>query len=219
MIIDNINCPPEVVEYVQTVDLASSENSGLFSWIASNSPLKCQVDSIGAIADRLNQLSHSQVIDDFCSSAATYARFLTPHAKQKVEGAYLRFPYYPSIAMSYFNGLRYNQIDIRSHLKGKITEDWTFEQPRLNAETWHYYLYLAALDEPGAYEALENKLRSTENGNDVTNLIKSLSDVKTERTKQILLQYTQDTRRAEGPEGPELMILETVSLLLRTHFQ
>ncbi len=216
---DDTNCPPAVIEYLQTVDLASSESSSLFSWIASNSPLECQVSSVAAVAERLDDSSHPQVIDDFCASAATYARFFVPDAKKKIRDAYLRFPYYPAISMNYFNGLRYNQIDIRSHLIGKITEDWTFQNPRQNAETWHYYLYLASLDQLGAYEALEKKLAATENGNDATNLIKSLAEVRTERTKNILLKYTQDTRRAEGPEGPELTIAETVNSLLMAYFQ
>lgn len=219
MAINDMNCPPAVIEYVQKVNLASSENSELFSWIATNASLECQVDSLGAVAERLDDLSHPQVIDDFCASAATYARFLTPEMKKKVRAAYLRFPYYQSTAMNYFNGLRYNQIDVRSHLIGKITEDWTFKHPRLNAATWHYYLYLASLEDPDAYEALKKKLAATVSGNDATNLIKSLAEVRTERTKKILLQYRQDTRRAEGPEGPEQTIAETVSLLLRTYFQ
>ena len=219
MDINDMNCPPAVIEYVQTVDLAASDNSELFSWIASNSPLECQVDSLVTVAGRLDDTSHPQVIDDFCASAATYARLLTPEAKQSVKDAYLRFPYHQSIAMNYFNGLRYNKIDIRPHLKGKTTEDWTFEHPRLNAATWHYYLYLASLDETGAYEALEKKLAATANGNDATNLIKSLAEVRTGRTKNILLQYRHDTRHAEGPEGPELTIAETVSILLENYFQ
>lgn len=219
MDINDMNCPPNVIEYVQTVNLASSENSGLFSWIASNSQLECQVHSLKAVAERIGALSHPQVIDDFCASVATYARFLTPQAKVSIKDAYLRFHYHKSIAMNYFNGLRYTQIDIRPHLMGKITDDWTFEHPRLNAETWHYYLYLASLEEPGAYKALEKKLAATKNGNDATNLLKSLADLRTENTKNILLQYREDTRRAEGPEGPELMIAETVSILLMAHFQ
>jgi hypothetical protein len=218
MEINDMNCPPAIIEYIQTVNLASSENSEIFSWIASNSPLECQVYSVGAVAERLDESSDPQVIDDFCASVATYARFLTSETKKKVRAAYIRFPYYQSIAMNYFNGLRYNQIDIRSHLMGKITEDWTFKHPRLNAETWHYYLYLASLEDPGAYEALKKKLAATVNGNDATNLIKSLAEVRTEHTKKILLQYRKDTRRAEGPEGPEQTIAETVSLLLRTYF-
>jgi len=215
----DMNCPPDVIEYVQTVNLASSENSKLFSWIATNSSLECQLDSLAAVAERLDDLSNPQVIDDFCASVATYARLLTPETTKKVRAAYIRFPYHQSIAMNYFNGLRYKKIDIRSHLKGKIKEDWTFKSPRLNAETWHYYLYLASLEDLGAYEALKKKLAATVNGNDAMNLIKSLAEVRTEHTKKILLQYRDDTRRAEGPEGPEQTIAETISSLLRTYFQ
>ena len=41
-----------------------------------------------------------------------------------------------------------------------------FTHPRRDAETWHYYLYLASLDTPGAYEKLEAKIAATANGND-----------------------------------------------------
>lgn len=217
MELNNINCPPAVIEYVQTVNLSSSKNSSLFSWIATNSPLECQIDSLTTVAKRLNHLSHPQVINDFCSSVATYARLLKPQTKEIIKEAYLRFPYQKSIALNYFNGLRYNQIDIRPYLKKKIIEDWSFKQPRLNAETWHYYLYLASLEEPGAYKALERKLDTTTNGNDATNLIKSLADLKTERTKNILLRYKQDTRHSDGPVGPGPTIAETVSTLLMVY--
>jgi len=213
------DCPPAVIQHVQTVDLAASENSDLFSWIAENSSLECQVHSLVAVAERLDDTSHAQVIDDFCGSVATYARFLEPEAKEKIKLSYLRFTYYPSIAMNYFNGLRYSQIDTRPQLKGTIKEDWTFNHPRQKAETWHYYMYLASLDEPGAYEALEKKLAAIKNGNDLTNLIKSLADLRTERTKNILLQYSKDTRRADSPVGPGQMIAETVSILLETYFK
>jgi hypothetical protein len=212
------NCPPAVIEHVQKVDLTSSENSSLFSWIASQCDLMCQVSTLPAVASRVNGDSHLEVVDDFCSSVATYARFLDEDIRSAIADAYLRMTYDPAIAMNYFAGLRYNAIDIRTHLRGRIKEDWSFVHPRLEAETWHYYLYLASLGEPGAYEALAKKLAATANGNDVTNLINSLADLKSQEVRQILLQYSQDDRRADGPEGPELTIAETVAIILSTGF-
>lgn len=215
-----MNCPPAVIEYVQTIDLTSSDNSMMFSWIEEHADLVCQVHSLVAIARRLDARSNPQVIDDFCSTAATYAPYLKQGAKEAVRAAYLRFPYDSSISMGYFNGLRYNNIDIREHLQGKIPLNWSFVHPRdADAETWDYYLYLASLEQPGAYDALAAKIAQTEDGNDVTNLIQSLADLKTEQTKNILLKYKQDERHAEGPHGPAMKIGETVSIILDTFFR
>jgi hypothetical protein len=212
------NCPDNVREHIQSADLTSSESSTLFAWIAEHSPLECQVHAVGAVAERLGADSDPQVIDDFCAAAATYARFLEPEDRTKVRDAYTRFPYDRSIALNYFGGLRSNLIDIRAQLIGKIQEDWTFENPRRDAATWHYYLYLASLDTPGAYEALRKKLADTENGNDLTNLLKSLAELETPRTKDILLEYREDMRTADGPVGPAMTVSETVKILLNNRF-
>ena len=207
-------CPPVVIERIQGADLASDENSELFAWIASESPLECQVQSVSAVAERLNEGSHPLVIDDFCASVATYARFLTPEALARIRAAYLRFPYYDHIASNYFLGLRLNAIDIHKRLKNKVVEDWSFTQPRLGAATWHYYSYLASLGEPGAIEALADKIAATKNGNDATNLLQSLSELQAEGVDDVLRQYENDTRRADDPEGPGMMISENVKAFL-----
>ncbi len=212
------HCPPEVRAHIQTVDLRSSESSTLFAWIAGRAALECQVDAVAAIAERLDADSDPQVIDDFCAAAATYARFIAPADRARVRDAYLRFPYRDAIAMNYFAGLRLNQIDIRAALAGKVDEDWTFVHPRRDAATWHHYLYLASLDTPGAYEAIRDKLAGTTNGNDLTNLIKSLAELGTPRAGDILRAYRGDPRTADGPVGPGMAVGETVQVLLETYF-
>lgn len=212
------NCPDNVRKQIQSADLTTSESSTLFAWIAENSPLECQVHAVGVVAERLGADSDPQVIDDFCGAAATYAKFLAPEDRIKVKDAYTRFLYRDSIALNYFGGLRRNQIDIRAQLTGKVEEDWTFDNPRRDAATWHYYLYLASLDTPGAYEALRKKLTDTANGNDLTNLIKSLAELRTPRTKDILLEYRDDMRTADSPVGPGMTVSETVKILLETYF-
>lgn len=208
------SCPPIVVERVMRVDLGSGENSELFSWIAGQAPLECQVQAVAAIAGRLNRDSHPEVIADFCSSVATYARFFTPLALEQIKHAYLRMPYSDTIALPYFLGLRQTGIDIRDHLASRVKVDWSFTHPRNNAATWHYYLYLASLGEPGALDALADKIARTKNGNDATNLLESLSKLPGEPVAAILRSYATDQRRADGTEGPGATIAETVNIWL-----
>ena len=210
------SCSQEVLDHVESADLTSSESSDLSSWIAENSELECQVHCVGLVAQRLDAMSDLQVVGDFCGSVATYARFLEPEAKGHIEGAYLRVRDDSSISTNYFTGLRYSQIDIREHVKDRVPEDWTFTHPRRDAATWHYHLYLASLEESESYDLLEKKLEETQNGNDATNLIKSLGDLKTERTQSILEKYRTDQRTADDPVGPGPKIADTVELLLST---
>jgi hypothetical protein len=207
-------CPPVVVERVQHADLASRENRRLFSWIASEAALECQVHAVKAVADRLDAESHPQVIDDFSNSVATYARFLASEAVASIMAAYLRFPYFEENASDYFAGLRLTGIDIRDHLRDRIREDWTFSDPWQDAATWHYYMYLASLGEPGAIEALAAKIAGTDDGNDATNLLQSLSELKAEGVPEVLALYENDTRRADAPDGPGPTIAESVKFFM-----
>ena len=207
-------CPMVVVERIRQADLSNAENSTLFSWIASKSALECQGSALQAIADRLNERSDPTVIDDFCGSVATYARFLTPEVTARVKAAYLRFPYSDAIAMNYFLGLRQGRIDIRDQLRDRVVEAWDFEQPRRDAATWHYYLYLASLGEPGALDRLARKIAATGNGNDATNLLASLSELNADGVDAVLKSYAEDQRTADGTEGPGLPISDNVKLWL-----
>lgn len=204
------DCPPIVVERVMREDLSSSDSAGLFSWVADNAPLDCQVQAVIAVANRMDKSSHPQVIGDFCSSVATYARFMTPMAIEQITHAYLRFPYAESVAASYFLGLRETKIDIRSHLTRRVEIDWSFEHPRKDAATWHYYLYLASLGDQKAIAALGEKLASTENGNDLANLLESLNEVEGEDVTRLLKAYENDMRRDDGTEGPGMLISDNV---------
>ena len=208
-------CPLVVVEQVAKADLRSSENSDLFSWIAQKGEKDCFMASILGIADRLRASSDPQVVDDFCNTVATYAEDLEPEALPRIEAAYKRFKYADHIAVNYFDGLRQTGIDIRKRLREVIREDWSFPHPRKNAATWHYYLYLASLDEPGALKKLADKISATEDGNDVTHLLQSLSELRVDGVEDILKLYANDTRRARGVEGPGQLVSKSVALFLR----
>lgn len=205
-------CPPSVAELIRQSNLESPASGMLFSQIASQSALECQVAAVAAIADRLTPYSDRQAVDDFLAAVATYARFLPPEDIAAVRDAYLRIPYQPAIALNYFAGLIATGIDIRGRLKGRVAQDWSFTQPRRDAATWHYNLYLAHLGDPSALQALAAKIAATADGNDATNLLQSLSELRVNGVDAILLSYADDPRTADGTEGPGLPISENIQI-------
>lgn len=206
-------CPPAVVYEIQQADLRSSESSNLITWVEEHSDRQCAVAALEAVAVRLNAESDLTVIDLFCNAVASYARMLDAGQKAIIRAAYQRFSYDPAISFNYFLGLRNANIDLRGDLHGKVAIDWSFSSPRRDAETWDYYLYLAALDEPGALEALATKIAETKSGNDTTLLLMSLADLPRKAVDDILTRYAEDQRTAEGVNGPGLTIAENVRLL------
>lgn len=207
-------CPPSVADLIRQSSLESPDSGTLFSQIASRSALDCQVAAVGAIADRLTPYSAPQAMDDFFGAVATYARFLPPEDIAAVRDAYLRIPYQPAFALNYFGGLMATRIDIRGRLKNRVAEDWSFTQPRRDAGTWHYHLYLASLGDRQALAALAAKIAATRDGNDATNLLQSLSELKADGVDAILLSYANDPRTADGTEEPGLPISENVKIMM-----
>jgi hypothetical protein len=213
-----MSCPPELVTRIQSADLTSDTNGSRVSSLPAGTSRECAVELIVGLAPRLDATSHRFVVQDWCVAVATDANTLSPSDKQTIRDAYLRFPYNESISLDYFNGLRYSGIDVRSQLAGKIPDDWQFSHPRKGAETWHYYKYLASLDQPGAYDALAAKLAATRNGNDLTNLVTDFAEIGTDKAKAIVLHYAGDSRRSNAPNGPGMTVAETVKFLLESEF-
>lgn len=207
-------CPPSVIEIIEGANLESAESIPLFSRIESVASLDCQVAAVGAIADRLTPYSHPQAMDDFFEAVGRYAAILPPEEVSAVRDAYMRLPYQPLLAVNYFWGLRATDIDLRGRLKGRVFEDWSFTDPLKNAATWHYMMYLAALGDTSALAALAAKIAATENGNDATNFLSSLSELDAPGVEEILLRYANDPRTADGPVGPGAPISENIKLFL-----
>lgn len=215
-------CPPVVVTKLETVDLSSSDESMLFSWILDRSSNECAIAALPVVADRLGPKSDAMVVDDFCSNAATFARFLRPETVARIEAAYRRFTYRDDRALVYFLGLLHNRIDLRDHLQGRVSRSWTFAGPRdEGAAAWHYAMYLASLGDKRALAALADKIANTASGQNATLLLDSLSDLYADGVTEILRRYEKDTRRADGTDGPGMMISENVKfwLMKRTMMQ
>ena len=196
-------CPPAIIEVIQEADLQTDIGDTLFARISQDTTQDCQLYALSLIGGRLSPRTHLSVSAEFAETAGMFARALTRTQRDMVRDAYLQMPYHRSIAVSYFNGLRLNGIDIRAHVADKVTGDWSFRHPRdENAETWHYFLYLASLEEHGALQKLENKMDETDNPNDLTNLLRSFAALKGEAATEIIKSYADDPRRAEGVSGP-----------------
>lgn len=210
-------CPPNLAVEIRQIDVTLQDSGQIISEIVDKSFLNahCIEAMLVTIAKKINALTDQLVLSNFFSSLATHHKILSDNAKSQIKEGILRARYMQSIAAYYFTALRYNQIDVRDYLQDKIIEDWSFTHPRAeNAATWHYYLYLASLNEPGAIEALDKKIAITASGNDVTNLLTSLYDLKSEEAFDILLKYKDDMRRADAPEGEGMSISETVKIYL-----
>ncbi|MGG7567785.1 hypothetical protein ACQ5SO_16660 [Rhodovulum sp. DZ06] len=210
------HCPPAVVERVGEADLAGEDSVGLLDWVAENAELRCQVLALAAVADRAGPETHPLMVADLCFAAATYASALSDAGRARIGATYRRMPYRKSSSFPWFLGLRENRIELRDRMAPLVIEDWSFTHPRRDAETWDYYLYLAVMGTPGAYEKLEAKLKATLDGNDATNLIRSLAELKTPEVRAILEPYRDDQRTSDGTEEPGPTIAETVGILLST---
>jgi hypothetical protein len=207
-------CPPAVVTAIREADLRSYDSRNLITWAETEAGRDCAVAALDAVAQRLSPDSDLAVIDLFWNAVATYAPMLDADQTETVRLAYMRVPYNPDLSFNYFLGLRNTGIDIRGRLRNRVPIDWRFTSTRRNAATWDYYLYLASLDEPGALKALARKIAETESGNDVTQMLRSLSDLRVAGVDDILKSYADDPRRADGVSGPGLPISTNVELML-----
>lgn len=205
-------CPPSVSNLIKNANLESSDTVPFFSKIASQSDLECQVASVVAIAKRITEKSHQQMHDDFFSAVGTYSKFFKPDMIEVIAEAYQRIPYDSYFAVNYFWGLSQTKIDLRDELKTKIKEDWSFTNTRSNASTWHYFMYMATLGDKKALNALAQKIKKTSNGNDATNFLSALSELKAEGVDEILLSYANDSRTCDGADEPGLPISENVKI-------
>lgn len=207
-------CPPAVVQAIEAADFRSAASAGLIGWVEMQADRACALATIEAVAGRLTTESDLTVVDLFCNAVATYAEMLDAEQKAIIRAAFRRLPYNPAISFNYFMALRLAGIDVRSDLRGRVAVDWSFASPRRDAQTWDHYLYLASLNEPGAWEALADKIAATTSGNDVALLLESLAELPNPEVDEIIGRYVTDKRTADGVEGPAMSIAKNAELLL-----
>jgi hypothetical protein len=207
-------CPPSVVQAIREADLRSYDSRNLITWAETEAGRGCAVAALDEVARRLTPDSDLAVIDLFWNAVATYAPMLDADQIETVRLAYLRIPYDPALSFNYFLGLRNTGIDIRGRLRNRVPINWNFTSTRRDAQTWDYYLYLASLNEPGALAALAAKIADTASGNDATQMLRSLSDLRVDGVDAILKGYAGDPRRADGVSGPGLPLSKNIELML-----
>jgi hypothetical protein len=207
-------CPPSIVYMIQQADLKSSDSSEILVAVQSEGDRRCVLAATEAVASRITEQTDSMVFDSFANTVATYGASFEPDQIPVIRDAYLRFPYDASIAGNYFAGLRITGIDLREAFRGRIRPDWSFKTPYSPGDTWDYFMYLASLKEPGALEALADKIAGTKKGNDVTLMLVNLAQLPGPEVTAILQSYAQDTRTADGVDGPGMAISGTVALLM-----
>jgi hypothetical protein len=226
------SCSPEVLKKAWAVDLRADEANTFFRdrFKASNAKgEKCALELVHLLSERIDASTYAPLRDGYYGTVATYARFLAKDTMAAVEAAYLRTGFDRENSRSFFLGLREARIDLRAFLKTRVgKDDWSsFSGPSASstedATTWYYYVYLASLETPGALEAIERKVRATQSGNDVANLLRDLAELKTSPAKpavrRLIASFANDPRRTDGPDGPGLKLSEAIPFDLQSFDQ
>lgn len=170
---------------------------------------------LGYLANRIGPNAEPEFVTVYFTTAGDLARQNPTTVREAIAAAATRVPFgqMPETAVPVFGALRANRIDIRPALAKTLISDWTFVRPQ--DPTWQYHLYLADLCTKGAVAALADKIAAATDGNDATNLLKSLATVRNEQVRQVLASYRDDRRHADAPDGPGLTIAQTVQSLLQ----
>lgn len=174
----------------------------------------CIMSSLGYLANRIGPNTEAAFVSVYFKTAGELAHKNPLAVREAIAAAATRVPFgqMPEVGVPVFSALRANRIDIRPTLAKTFVSDWSFTRPQ--DPTWQYYLYLADLGTTGAVEALARKIAETPNGNDATNLLKSLATVRNDEVRHVLAKYRDDQRHADAPDGPGLTIAQTVQFLL-----
>lgn len=175
----------------------------------------CLASILGYFANRIGPGTEPAFVTVYFTTAGDLAHANPPAVREAIAAAATRVPFgqMPEAGVPVFGALRANRIDIRPALAETFVSDWSFVRPQ--APTWQYHLYLADLGTPGAVAALAEKIAATTNGNDATNLLKSLATVRNDEVRVVLETYRDDRRHSDAPDGAGLTIAETVGFLLR----
>lgn len=210
------HCSAPIATEVRAIDSTTPSGSDALIDILMGRSLadNCMTSVLGLLASSIGPNTELSFVTDYFQFAYRLATQNPPEVREAIGTAATRisFQQIPDAGVAVFAALRANRIDIRPTLAKTFVSDWSFTMPQ--DPTWQYHLYLTDLGTTGAVEALARKIASTPNGNDATNLLKSLASVRNHEVRQVLAMYRDDQRRADAPDGPGLTIAQTVQLLL-----
>jgi len=208
-------CATPAMERIKTLDFSKEESAEVFSSIdVAPGWGRCAAVAVVQIADRLDARADRQVVSQFCTSVATFARHFSADDLTHLRAAYLRFPFVEADARPYFLGLEATTLDLRAHLKGKVKVNWSFPSLHHDDATWCYERYLASLGEPGALDALAKKIARTKYGNDAYLFLLDLSESKIAGVDALIGRSAKDQRHTDGVDGPGMLISQWVELYL-----
>lgn len=210
------HCSAPIAAEVRAIDSTTPSGSDALIDILMGRGLadNCLASVLGLVASSIGPNTELSFVTDYFQFAYRLAAQNPLQVREAIGTAAARisFRQMPDAGAAVFAALRANRIDIRPTLAKTFDSDWSFTLPQ--DPTWQYHLYLADLGTTGAVESLAKKIASTPNGNDATNLLKSLATVRNDEVRQVLAKYRNDQRRADAPDGPGLTIAQTVPLLL-----
>lgn len=212
----NVTCPPEIAVEVRAMTGNAASGDTLWDLAPGLEP-DCGNNVLGLLADKVDADADDIFLSAYFTAATRMSNTLTTDVRATIGNAasQVNIEDRPDLARTYFTALMVNQIDIREALALRAIGPLWGGDPRSVA--WQYHLYLAALDTPDAVKALADHTATIENGNDATNLLRSMATLRKPAIRDVLATYSDDMRHADGPDGPGARISETVTVLIDTY--
>lgn len=209
----NATCPIGIATEIRTIGSDLSAGDKLWE-IAPTLDPECGSNVLALLSSKVDAGTDPLFLSAYFSEAVRLSASNTPAIRQLVGDAASRveITQHPDLARSYFSALIANNIDIRPVLIQKNIPMLSGNEFR--SLPWQYHLYLVALDTPHAIQMIERHLLTVQNGNDATNLLTSLANIRKPDVRRVLQSYSDDTRHADGPSGPGATISQTVTALL-----
>lgn len=213
-------CPAEYVALARAEDLSRFPQNNVLGtvWAQSGTWRPACINALIVwFAPRVNASTHDQQLRDWLGYLAGYEGRLPDDLHPVVRDALLRIGYDRRLAKPYFDALIVHRINIREELSARVLPDWTFGRPVSqdgSDHTWHYFRYLAVMQEPGAYQALADKVAATRNANAVMMFLDSLAKLRSPQARAILEVYRDDPRQILTASGVAEPLADSVRVML-----
>ncbi|MBT0956276.1 hypothetical protein IV417_02660 [Alphaproteobacteria bacterium KMM 3653] len=207
----NATCPPGIAAQVQGFRGGAAEG-GRYWDLTPELGGVCGSNVLGLLAERVDARSDGVFLAAYFAQASDHVATNTAQVRERIAQAAARVDIEarPDLARGYFTALRLNRIDIREALA--LRPIAPMQGGEFRQLGWQYHLYLASLDTPGALAAMASHVEGIASGNDVTNLLRSLVELRRRDVRALLETYRGDQRHADGPNGPGATIAQSVAI-------